>query len=253
LASARALSRSATSLENAGAAENHDVSTLNHVNPRGSKHHAALIDEVAAFYAGDERIRAVVVFGSVGAGTWHELSDVDLDVVVADDAAVVPRAEVEALFGARAAVVVAKEDSADIVLDTLEEISIRWHPLATTSPNIAATLRVVAGNLTDAEVRAAGDANRRAADRERLLDVLVRAAVEAAKAIERDRSWSAVVAVQEMRHVLTSLRGHRDELHLDPSDPAGALLAVLAETRAEFELGRGRTALLDRLGLGRPS
>jgi predicted nucleotidyltransferase len=47
----------------------------------GSPAHQALIEHVVAHYAGDDRIRAVAVFGSVGAGTWHELSDVDLDVV----------------------------------------------------------------------------------------------------------------------------------------------------------------------------
>jgi hypothetical protein len=44
----------------------------------GGPGHQALIAHVVAHYAADERIRAVVVFGSVGAGTWHELSDVDL-------------------------------------------------------------------------------------------------------------------------------------------------------------------------------
>lgn len=47
-----------------------------------------------ARYAEDERIRAVVVFGSVGAGTWHELSDVDLDVVTEDDVEVDPGGQI---------------------------------------------------------------------------------------------------------------------------------------------------------------
>jgi hypothetical protein len=52
--------------------------------PLGSPAHQALIAHVVAHYAGDDRIRAVAVFGSVGAGTWHELSDVDFDVVTED-------------------------------------------------------------------------------------------------------------------------------------------------------------------------
>src|SRR5438128_2526320 len=48
----------------------------------GSERHRALIDGVVNFYAADDRVKSIGVFGSVAAGTWHELSDVDLDVVV---------------------------------------------------------------------------------------------------------------------------------------------------------------------------
>jgi predicted nucleotidyltransferase len=217
----------------------------------GSERHRALIEEIASFYAGDDRIRAIGVFGSVGADTWHELSDVDLDIVIADGAVVHPRDEAESIFGVRAAVILDSDDAADIVLDSLEELSIRWHTLATTSPNVSATVHVVAGALSSAEVKAAGAANRITADRERLLDTVVRAAVGAAKAIERDRAWSAVVAIQEMRDALTSLRGHRDALELDPRDPAGALNEVLSETRAAFDLGPTRAGILNRLDVHR--
>jgi len=83
----------------------------------GSAAHQSLIGHVVAHYHNDPRVRAVAVFGSVSTGAWHELSDVDFDVVVTDDAA------------------------------SLEEVSIRWHPLAATSPNITASLRVVTGLL----------------------------------------------------------------------------------------------------------
>jgi predicted nucleotidyltransferase len=217
------------------------------VSGLGSERHGALIEEVVSFYARDERIRAVAVFGSVGTGTWHELSDIDLDVVIVDDAVVTPQGEVEALFGARAKIILVSDDSADVVLDSLEEISIRWHPLAMTSPNISPTVHVVAGALSDADVRASADANRATVDREGSLDALVRAAIEASKAIRRRRPWSAVVAVEEMRQALTSLRGQRDTLSLDPKDPADALAKVLAETREAYDVGPARAALLDRL------
>src|SRR5215468_6213798 len=77
----------------------------------------------------------------------------------------------------RAAVVLAGEDSADVVLDSLEEVSIRWHPLSATSPNIIATAQVVAGDLRDSELAAAGNANRAAPDAQRLLDAVVREAI----------------------------------------------------------------------------
>jgi predicted nucleotidyltransferase len=177
----------------------------------GSDAHHALIEQVVAHYRQDGRVRAVAVFGSVGTGTWHELSDVDLDVVTGDGVAVVPGREVGALFGPQAAIVVSGPDSADVVLDSVEEVSIRWHPLAATSPNICASVRVVYGRLTAAEI---------------------------------------IAAVERMRRSLLALRGQRDSLRPDPADPAGALAAVIAEAAAYFDFGPRRRALLEQIAAG---
>lgn len=58
----------------------------------GSSAHRILIGHVVAHYRNDDRVRAVAVFGSVSAGTWHELSDVDLDIVIEDAAQLEPAA-----------------------------------------------------------------------------------------------------------------------------------------------------------------
>jgi predicted nucleotidyltransferase len=213
----------------------------------GSSAHRAIIEHVIAHYRGDARVLAVAVFGSVSTGAWHELSDVDLDIVTGDQAEVRPRDEVAALFGPRAVIVLPRADSADIVLDSLEEVSIRWHPLRSTSPNICASARVVHGGLPDAEFAAAGEANRDRPDEQRLLDALVRDAIGAAKYLARGRRWEAAAAVERMRRSLLELRGRRDDLRLDPADPAGALAAVLAETQTAYDLGPARRDLLDRI------
>lgn len=213
----------------------------------GSGAHRAIIDHVIAHYRDDARVLAVAVFGSVSTGGWHELSDVDLDIVTGDHAVVQPDDEVAALFGHKAVIVLAGADSADIVLDSLEEVSIRWHPLSSTSPNICASVRVVHGELADAEIVAAGEANRGRPDEQRLLDALVRDAIGAAKYLARGHRWEAAAAVERMRRSLLELRGRRDSLRLDPSDPGGALAAVLAETQAEYDLGPARRALLNQI------
>ena len=213
----------------------------------GSGAHRAIIGQIVAHYRGDARVLAVAVFGSVSTGAWHELSDVDLDIVTGDRAVVRPGDEVAALFGPRAVIVLTRADSADIVLDSLEEVSIRWHPLRATSPNICASARVVHGGLPDAALAAAGEANRSRPDEQRLLDALVRDAIGAAKYLARGRRWEAAAAVERMRRSLLELRGRRDNLRLDPADPAGALAAVLAETQAGYDLGPARRALLDRI------
>ncbi len=99
-----------------------------------------------------------------------------------------PAAEVTAIFGSKAAIVVAQADSADVVLDSLEEVSIRWHPLRTTSPNISSSARVVAGRLTTGDIVAAAEANRRRPDEQQLLDTLVREAIGAWKFLRRGRA-----------------------------------------------------------------
>jgi predicted nucleotidyltransferase len=216
----------------------------------GSAAHQALIERIVRCYEADPRVRAVTVFGSVAAGTWHDLSDVDLDIVVTDDAAIDPAAEARAIFGASAAIVITRGDSADVVLDSLAEASIRWHPLRATSPNITASLRVAGGSLPARAIAGAGEANRIPPDEQRLLDTLVRAAVGAWKAVQRGRPWDAIVAVEQARHALTALRGRRDGLRLDPADPLGALAAVVEQATESFDLGPGRRALLERMGLG---
>jgi hypothetical protein len=213
----------------------------------GGGTHRVLIDHVVAHYANDERIRAIAVFGSVSSGTWHELSDVDFDIVVEDRASVEPAGEVSGLYGPRAVIVITRGDSADVVLDSAEEVSIRWHPLRDTSPNIIATAQVVAGTVSTEELAAAGAANRSVPDEQRLLDELVRDAIGARKAMFRGRRWEAVAAIERMRRSLTLMRGRRDGLLLDPASPAEALAAVLAETRAEYDLGPGRAALLGQM------
>ena len=219
----------------------------------GSAAHQALIARFTAHYQADPRVLAVAVFGSVSAGPWHELSDVDLDVVVGDDVTVDPAAEARAIFGHEAVIVIGRGDSADVVLNSLEELSVRWHPLRATSPNITASLTVAAGRLPAAQIVAAGEANRVPPDAQRLLDVLVREAVGAWKYQRRGRPWDAIAAVERARHALTSLRGHRDQLRLDPADPLAALAAVLAEATASFDLGPARRALLARLVARDPS
>jgi hypothetical protein len=177
---------------------------------------------------------------------------VDIDVVTGQDVIIDPAAEATAIFGRQAAIVITRDDSADVVLDSLAEASIRWHPLTATSPNITRSLRVVAGDLSADQIVAAGEANRVPPDEQRLLDVCVREALGAWKAVRRGRGWDAIVAVERVRHALTALRGRRDRLRLDPADPLGALAAVLAEATASFDLGERRRRLIEQMGLPEP-
>jgi predicted nucleotidyltransferase len=218
------------------------------VGALGSDAHRVLIERIVDHYHGDVRVRAVAVFGSVSTGAWHDLSDVDVDVVIDDGVVIAPAVEAAALFGPRAVIILARTDSVDVVLTSLEEVSIRWHPLAATSPNISASVRVVGGELSAAEIAAEGDTNRVQPDEQQLLDALVRDAISAWKSLSRGRRWDAVLAMQRMRQYLLALHGRRDSLRLDPADPAGALAQVIAEATRCFDVGLRRGRLLEQMG-----
>jgi predicted nucleotidyltransferase len=50
----------------------------------GTARHRALLRAVATYYARDDRVLAVIVFGSLGRANWDRYSDLDLDIVIAD-------------------------------------------------------------------------------------------------------------------------------------------------------------------------
>jgi hypothetical protein len=199
------------------------------VQELGSDAHRALIEHVVAHYRCDERVLAVAVFASVATGTWHPLSDVDMDIVTGDEVTIAPRAEVAALFGTRAAITLTGEDSADVVLDSLEEISIRWHPLASTSPFITASARVVAGPVSTAQLAAAGEANWAQPDPGRHLDAMVRDAIGAWKYLQRGRAWEAITAVQRVRPLACASSSGR---YSNSTASAGTTTRTVAGCRA---------------------
>src|SRR6266542_3729398 len=63
----------------------------------GTARHQALLRTIVEAYEHDERVLAVGVLGSLGRGTWDEWSDLDLDVVIADDAVLDAVTEAHAL------------------------------------------------------------------------------------------------------------------------------------------------------------
>src|SRR5262245_16109948 len=109
----------------------------------GNPQQQRVLRAVTSFYADDPRVLAVAVFGSLGRGNWDDYSDLDLDVVLVDGVGVEPAPELHRLCaalatgGEQAALVVADgPDEGHVVLASVLGVSIRYHPLAATSPNI---------------------------------------------------------------------------------------------------------------------
>lgn len=241
----------------------------------GSPAHQRLLDAVVRHFAGDSRVLAVVLFGSLARGNWDAFSDLDLDIVLADGVTTEPVAELERLCGAfaplgeRAAVIVPKRaDEGDIVLESLRQLSVRFHPLATTSPNIVESMRVLWEIVPPTAIASAGEANQRPAGArlEEHLGSALRQAVEASAALARQRPWFAVNALNEARDALFALYGAaRDAPRPLHAFEAGAPRELRAQVAATLPTGgdqasltRALAALLDlierdlgKIGAGR--
>ncbi len=228
----------------------------------GTLRHQRVLAATIAHIAALPWARALVLFGSLARGDWDEYSDLDLDVVIAGDARVDPVAELERLctsfegIGERAAVIVPKRgDEGDVVLESLLGLSVRFHPLATTSPNIVASMRLLWGSLTAEEIGAAGMANwpLTAPALDESLSYALRQTVEASTALLRGRLWFAIKALNECRDALFTLYG----LSREAPRPLRAFEAHVADdlerrfgaTQPAYDAASIRAALLATLDL----
>lgn len=179
----------------------------------GTPQHQAILRAIAAHYENDPRILAVAVFGSLGRGNWDEHSDIDLDVVIADEVSLDVVEEITRLcqafepLGERLAVLVPDDtDAGDVVFESLLQLSVRYHRLADTHPNIADTLRVLTGRIDHSVIAAAGSANRRPRQPvEETLAECVRYAAVVDVTLQRQRLWDAVEVLHRLRALLMEL------------------------------------------------
>ena len=233
------------------------------INYPGTLQHQALLRAIVSYYAGDPRILAISIFGSLGRGDWDRYSDLDLDVVIAEGAQVAIRQELMALCDSMAAIservmliVPDGEDAGDVVFESLREFSARYHPLPTTSPNIVDSLLVLAGEIDPAAIKAAGQANRRADDRQQpgyILDMCVRYAVGVDVALQRGRIWGAIDLLHRMRDLLMELfartrdRTRTYQVFQAEADPA--LQSRLGATLPQYDLISAQKSLAELLDI----
>ena len=185
---------------------------LHHPYP-GTPQHQAVLHAIVKHYENDPRILAVAVFGSLGRGSWDEFSDIDLDVVIADGVSLNAVEELTQLcqtfepLGERIAVIIPDDDDAgDAVFESLLQMSVRYHPLADTHPNIVDTLHILTSRIDQSVIAAAGRANRRPRQPlEVTLAECVRYAAVADIALQRHGLWDAVEVLHRLRSLLMEL------------------------------------------------
>src|SRR5262249_25498054 len=98
----------------------------------------------------------------------------------------------------------------NIVLSSLAELSIRYHTLATTSPNIVDSLQLLTGRLDLDTIKTAGIAKRHAPRWLSNYDVdrILPCALEVQTAVRRSEFWEAEGLLQLMRLSLIDIFGY---------------------------------------------
>jgi len=179
----------------------------------GTLQHQRVLQAIISYYENDPRILAITVFGSLGRGNWDPYSDLDLDVVIADEIKMDVATELMQLGDSLAAIdehialLIPDDDDADVVFKSLLELSIRYHPLVNTSPNIVDSMLLLLGRIDLSVIETAGLANRKLDDAplSRELDRCIRYALEVDSALHRGYLWSAIELLHYMRHGIMAL------------------------------------------------
>jgi predicted nucleotidyltransferase len=239
------------------------VETVEKKTLLGTSAHQAVLGALRAHYANDPRALAFSLFGSLARGDWDEYSDLDLDVVLRDDTLIDARQEawrlapvLEAISERIVLIIPRGQESVDLVLLPLLEISIRYHSLATTSPNIVESVEVLAGSLTTEQVRAAGMANRESDETPptELLDACLRYALEIDFTLRRGESWLAIELLHRTRNLLMELfaqtRGGARPVQTFDAQADSALQARFGATLPTFDspsMWGAHQAMLDLL------
>ncbi len=227
----------------------------------GTPQHQALLHAAAAYYAEDPRVLALAVFGSLGRGNWDAYSDLDLDVVVADEVTIEPVEELRqlgAVFTALDERVLLIEpdnaDAGDMMLASLIGVSVRYHPLHTTSPNIVDSLRVLTGSIDLERIKAAGLANRRPQTTPTQgVSRFLRLALAADIALQRREIWNVLPALHGMRELLleafTLARGGARPYRFFQERADPELQARFGRTVPAYSLRSAQGAFLELLDL----
>jgi predicted nucleotidyltransferase len=222
----------------------------------GTPQHQALLHAIVAFYEHDPRVLAVIVFGSLGRGGWDALSDIDLDVVVADEARIQVVDELRRLCASfapldehAALIVPTGDDEADVVLESLLQLSVRYHPLAATKPAIVDSMQVLAGRLDAATIATAAAANPTDPEPspDHLLAACVRYAAVAQVYVQRVNPWLAIEILHRIRihlmQIFVGAHGGGRPLHRFPVIAPAGLQARLGAALPQPDPSSLRAAL----------
>jgi predicted nucleotidyltransferase len=178
----------------------------------GTPRHQELLQRITTFYAGDERVLSLLIFGSLGRGAGDAWSDLDLVVIVRDGVHVDVSAEL-----ARLAVVLAAEgdpvlstadagDAGYLIPQSLCGIAIDYTELAKVSSYVLHGCIMLAGKLDLETIRKAAAANDKPpAPMGLLLQKALWLALGADICMRRHQFWQALPKLESVRGTLIDI------------------------------------------------
>lgn len=181
----------------------------------GTSQHREMLQTITDFYVADERVLSILLFGSLSRGDWDQYSDLDLDVVMADNILIDARVELKKLCAAikqkhgYEALIIADLEEGDVVLGNLVEFSIRYHVLSDTKPAILDTICSLSGSLSLDEIRAAANYayNPEPKALVEIVNEYLRFVLALHHAIKRQRLWMSLEMLHRLRTALLLLYG----------------------------------------------
>lgn len=178
----------------------------------GTLQHQNLLGLIREVYAGDDRVLALVLFGSLGRGAGDGWSDLDLAVIVRDGVQVDVSAELERLTAVLAAhgdPVLSTADAGDagyLIPQSLCGIAIDYTELSKVSPYVVDGCVVLAGTLDLETIRKAAAANDKPPPPiDLLLQKALWLALGADITIQRRQFWQAVFKLESVRRALIEI------------------------------------------------
>ena len=182
-------------------------------NKSGTFRHRQILQTMTEFYEKDERVLAILLFGSLSRGNWDPYSDIDIDIVMTDNSFIDARLELNKLCEAikqkhgLVALIMADVEEGDVVLDNLLQFSVRYHILSETKPAILDTMCSLSGSLSLDEIRAAANYAYESEPIEGvdLVNQAIRFTLELHNAMRRQRIWMAMEMVHRIRASLMLL------------------------------------------------
>jgi predicted nucleotidyltransferase len=214
----------------------------------GTLRHQEILQTITDFYDGDARVQAVLLFGSLSRGNWDQYSDLDLDVIMADNVLMDARVELQQLCAAIKqkhgfeAIIIADAEEGDVVLGNLVEFSIRYHVLGDTKPAILDTMCSLSGSLSLDEIRAAANYAYASEPKELVESVneYLRYALGLHNAIRRQRLWMAFEMLHRLRSSLMMMVAFRYKamraIHFFDAQASPELQALLASLSPQANL-----------------
>jgi hypothetical protein len=130
------------------------------------------------------------------------------------------------------------------------QISVRYHPLATTKPAIVDSMKVLAGELDRESIAAAGLANQTEHELplRSLLDPLLRYVAATDVAVRRQNLWLAIELLGRMRRlcleIFTRARGGGRSFYFFATAAEPQLQARVGQALPQFDLASSRRCLL---------